>query len=245
MIVSRGNRIETNKEYYFSFPYGIWLPNYDDQLIDRIHGHNFHVERLDHHNDILYINGKRVRTQHDPGSHPCYNCGHCIDNGIERCQRKECERDCKERNLCLRQWGRGSWIHKIERELTFPKTRKGVSYNIGYCQYCHKDVVWLADYEQDQHVIDFTNHIKKINRSLLIEQNLVGRVCFSGKFRHSVLKLFNYRCKDCGATKDDAPLEIDHIIPISKGGSNRLDNLQVLCKTCNRSKHTDAWEAGK
>lgn len=31
--------------------------------------------------------------------------------------------------------------------------------------------------------------------------------------------------------------EIDHIVPVSKGGSSDPDNLQLLCRTCNRSKH--------
>jgi len=41
------------------------------------------------------------------------------------------------------------------------------------------------------------------------------------------------RCLCCGSTQS---LEYDHIIPFSCGGSNDATNIQLLCKSCNRSK---------
>ena len=43
------------------------------------------------------------------------------------------------------------------------------------------------------------------------------------------------RCLACG---DAGPLTVDHIVPISKGGSNSIANIQPLCLPCNLSKHT-------
>ena len=43
------------------------------------------------------------------------------------------------------------------------------------------------------------------------------------------------KCVYC--TKELKEYHIDHIIPISKGGSNWPDNLQILCRFCNQSKH--------
>lgn len=40
-------------------------------------------------------------------------------------------------------------------------------------------------------------------------------------------------CVWCGATDN---LTLDHIVPLSKGGDNRIDNLQILCRSCNAKK---------
>lgn len=42
----------------------------------------------------------------------------------------------------------------------------------------------------------------------------------------------NPLCVECGA----AASEVDHIIPLRQGGSNRWDNLQALCKSCHSRK---------
>lgn len=48
-----------------------------------------------------------------------------------------------------------------------------------------------------------------------------------------VLVRDNHKCQSCGS---DKKLEFDHIVPVSKGGSSEADNLQLLCRSCNRSK---------
>ncbi|MBC8503025.1 MAG: HNH endonuclease [Nitrosopumilus sp.] len=63
--------------------------------------------------------------------------------------------------------------------------------------------------------------------------------------RHEVFKNANYKCQECGNTKDNTILEIDHIRPVSQGGSNELDNLQCLCKECNMAKKNRNWKSGE
>ena len=72
-----------------------------------------------------------------------------------------------------------------------------------------------------------------------------GRQPIPRKLRHEVFKRDGYRCRECGASKDETILEIDHIIPVARGGTNDIDNLQTLCRECNRMKHTDEWVGGQ
>jgi ATP adenylyltransferase len=57
-----------------------------------------------------------------------------------------------------------------------------------------------------------------------------------GNLRYDVLKLAKDRCELCGVSARSTQIDVDHIIPRSKGGSNRIENLQALCRTCNAQK---------
>ncbi len=52
--------------------------------------------------------------------------------------------------------------------------------------------------------------------------------------REYLLEKFKRKCVYCGKT--DIPLEIEHIIPKSRGGTNRIDNLAIACRSCNQEK---------
>ncbi len=52
--------------------------------------------------------------------------------------------------------------------------------------------------------------------------------------RNYLLEKWNRTCAYCG--KKNVPLEIEHIVPISRDGSNRVSNLTISCHECNQKK---------
>ena len=69
------------------------------------------------------------------------------------------------------------------------------------------------------------------------KRNRLGRrQQISGDVRHAVYVRDNYRCRMCGKGDEDYDLQIDHIKPVSKGGTNHIRNLQTLCEDCNKEK---------
>jgi len=54
------------------------------------------------------------------------------------------------------------------------------------------------------------------------------------KLRVAVFARDDYTCSYCGVR--GAPLECDHVVPVSRGGNHGEDNLVASCRSCNRSK---------
>ena len=56
------------------------------------------------------------------------------------------------------------------------------------------------------------------------------------ELRQLVLDAYGKKCKYCDKILTNKTFVIDHIIPISKGGTSTKDNLQIICKTSNSMK---------
>jgi 5-methylcytosine-specific restriction endonuclease McrA len=57
--------------------------------------------------------------------------------------------------------------------------------------------------------------------------------------RLDVFERDGFRCQECGYQAHDSKdrkLHVDHIVPVSMGGTNEMDNLQTLCDKCNGMK---------
>lgn len=63
-----------------------------------------------------------------------------------------------------------------------------------------------------------------------------ARKNISKKIRFEVFKRDSFTCQYCGDSAPKTVLEVDHIMPVSKGGDNSLLNLITSCFNCNRGK---------
>lgn len=58
----------------------------------------------------------------------------------------------------------------------------------------------------------------------------------SKRLRYEVLRRDNHTCRYCGGTPPDVALTVDHVIPITLGGTDDPNNLVAACRDCNSGK---------
>lgn len=68
------------------------------------------------------------------------------------------------------------------------------------------------------------------------KENKKQRTALPPALRIKILKRDRYTCKYCGARAPDVELEVDHKIPVSRGGTDDESNLITSCLDCNRGK---------
>lgn len=98
-------------------------------------------------------------------------------------------------------------------------------------------------------VMDIDNlnrFIQYLSEKIKFRNSVQGqRALMTSALRRKILERDNHTCQNCGNSTYKEPnllLEIDHKIPLSKGGMTTEDNLQVLCWRCNRSKGSKILE---
>ncbi|MEU9333181.1 HNH endonuclease [Streptomyces sp. NPDC048290] len=65
----------------------------------------------------------------------------------------------------------------------------------------------------------------------------------SKRLRYEILRRDNHTCRYCGASAPDAPLRVDHVIPVALGGTDTPANLVTACEPCNSGKSSAAPDA--
>lgn len=98
---------------------------------------------------------------------------------------------------------------------------------------------WELAFQQRDRYLEERSEKLAIERESCALQKKRSSRCISLTKRAEIFSRDRYRCQHCGINArdgDDVRLEIDHKMPVAKGGSNELQNLQLLCFDCNRGK---------
>lgn len=130
-----------------------------------------------------------------------------------------------------------SWVKRVFPE--YDKNMKGIDWGYLYNEYKGKSFNahdLQAEIERLKDDDDVTN--KKGIYAYLItgEEKHLSVRAFSDAIKKKVYKAQNGLCKKCGKHFDLSLMDADHITPWSQGGRTVIDNCQMLCKHCNRTK---------
>ena len=82
--------------------------------------------------------------------------------------------------------------------------------------------------------IDFINETEIKKDKIKEKEN--SRSPLSPKLRYEVFRRDKFVCQYCGACGPNVELEVDHKIPVSRGGTDDMSNLVTSCVRCNRGK---------
>ncbi|WP_252235931.1 HNH endonuclease signature motif containing protein [Clostridium sp. ZS1] len=89
-------------------------------------------------------------------------------------------------------------------------------------------------------IYNLNNFIEYLSEGVKFRKSVAGqRALMTSKLREKIKQRNNYTCQQCGLSANEEKnllLEIDHIMPLSKGGLSIEENLQTLCWKCNRTK---------
>ena len=153
-------------------------------------------------------------------------------------------------------WNKGKktgikpWQGKHRSEATKKKIRetnkrKGIKPPITHRK-GDKNPAWKGGVsKKDNYKSEYANKYWRKNRAKKYWQNLQRRIKrLKAEGSHTLgewellKRQYGYCCPSCGKCEPKIILTEDHIIPLSKGGSDYIDNIQPLCKSCNAKKHT-------
>ena len=91
-------------------------------------------------------------------------------------------------------------------------------------------------------ILDIIHDLNQKRGSFYLNNDIWNSICrvergkVTNKLRFAIYARDGNRCRKCGRSGRHYDLEIDHIIPIAKGGKTTYDNLQTLCHRCNVKK---------
>ena len=101
------------------------------------------------------------------------------------------------------------------------------------------ETIWQTEVDELVDHYEAKQKVKQNDPALLDQarESAGQRIKVMPSMRWQVFQRDNWKCVSCGKCADDHIwLEVDHIIPRSKGGKNEIGNYQTLCNVCNIGK---------
>ena len=95
------------------------------------------------------------------------------------------------------------------------------------------EIMNMPDADFRRFVIEYAHDPANIHYEVDISQERAEWKQMRAKRAAEVFARDENKCAYCGSSQY---LEIDHIVPLYHGGSSDPDNLQILCRSCNRRK---------
>lgn len=130
---------------------------------------------------------------------------------------------------------------KLEKELGFEPVDLSTLYFPKYVfRYVSSGGNTSTEYDVVMDIENLNRFVVFLSEKIKFQKSAAGqRALMTSKLRQYIKERDHFACKQCGISLEQEPhllLEIDHIVPVAKGGLTTEDNLQTLCWRCNRSK---------
>lgn len=123
-------------------------------------------------------------------------------------------------------WNKGrTWPKETREKISLTNKSKGIEPEVKFVGFGEDHPRWKGGYEND---------LANNRRRRAIKRGAEGSHTLQDW--EKLKELNNFTCVICERFEPEVKLTEDHIVPLSKGGVDSIDNIQPLCRSCNARK---------
>jgi len=154
--------------------------------------------------------------------------------------RRELRRFRRSRKTCYRQPPNTDWFRKGNHQ-PCPKQRRDGWLGPSLLSRVHNIETWVKRLRKFTPITAISQELVRFDTQIMQNPEIAGKEYQQGTLagyetREYLLEKWSRQCAYCDIK--DIPLQIEHIYPRAKGGSNRISNLTLSCEKCNIKKGT-------
>jgi 5-methylcytosine-specific restriction endonuclease McrA len=150
-----------------------------------------------------------------------------LSNSIAQKGKKLSETTKKKMSIIAKERGFGKWM--IGKKQSEETRRKKSEVQRGSRGSNWQGGKW-SNPEYVKSYIQFNNRKQKLFRKGVLGSHTQNEW-------EELKKKYSYMCLCCKKQEPFIKLSVDHIIPVSRGGTNNISNIQPLCRSCNTRKY--------